>query len=220
MIRGARGWAGWCLALGVTGASALAQAADPVGIWNLRIKVGNIGEGFRTVLVRVERQAARLVAHATGVTADLREVEDLSFSNGTLHFFTGAYEYSLQVRADTVTGTVTSPAGRQDVTGTRQTTLGYDGDVPDVLRKTWTGVVGHRVDGVPPPGDAVAWLTARIASPADLVIWQRRVAVGFTNAETHRATLVAQAGRTVVVDGAWRTDKIEITAVRPAPPPK
>jgi hypothetical protein len=93
--------------------------------------------------------------------------------------------------------------------------------VPEVLRKTWTGVVGHRVDGVPPKdADAIAWLTARVKTADDLVIWQRRVAVAFVNAEAHRAALLAHAGKAVTIDGAWRTDRIEIAAVTPAPPPR
>jgi hypothetical protein len=211
--------AGWTAVLLAATLSAVAQTADPVGIWNLRIKVGNIGEGIRTVIVRVERKDGGLTAQATGVTAEFREVEELTFANGTLHFFAGAYEYSLAVTGDSLTGTVKSPAGTQTVAGTRQKTVGYDGDVPEVLRKTWTGVVGHRVDGVPPKDtDAVAWLTARVKSPDDLVIWQRRIAVGFVNAEVHRAALLAQAGRTVTIDGAWRRDRIEIAAVTPTPP--
>jgi hypothetical protein len=168
--------------------------------------------------VRVERKDGRLTAQATGVTADFRDVEDLTFAKDALHFFAGAYEYALAVKGDTLTGTVTSPAGTQQVTGTRQKGVGFDGDVPEVLRKTWTGVVGHRVDGVPPKdADAVAWLTSRVKTPDDLVIWQRRVAVGFVNADVHRAALLAQAGKSVTIDGAWRIDRIEITAVTPAP---
>ena len=91
--------------------------------------------------------------------------------------------------------------------------------MPEVLRKTWTGIVGHRVDGVPPKDvDAAAWLAARVKAPADIVLWQRRVAVGFVNADRHQAALVALAGKVVAVDGAWRVDKIEIAGLRPASP--
>ena len=191
------------------------MAQDPAGIWNLRIRVGNIGEGYRTVLVRVERRGDTLVAQASGVTPDLRDVEDFSYKADTLRFATGAYEYELVVKGDTVTGTVTSPAGTQEVTGTRQSGLGFGGDVPEVLRKEWTGVIGHRTEG-PPPGDAadpVAWLKQRVKSADDVVLWQRRVAVGFANAAQHQAVLIDLAGKAVVVDGAWRTDRIEIAGV-------
>ena len=57
---------------------------DPVGVWNLRIRVGNIGEGVRTVLVQVERKDGALTARASGVTADLREVEELTLAGGVL----------------------------------------------------------------------------------------------------------------------------------------
>ena len=114
---------------------------------------------------------------------------------------------------------MTSPAGRQDVTGTRQAGLGYGGDVPEVLRKTWTGV------DRPPRGRRAAegrrsraWLTARVKAPADIVLWQRRVVVGFVNADGHQAALVALAGKAVAVDGAWRVDKIEIAGLRPVSP--
>jgi hypothetical protein len=188
---------------------------DPVGVWNLRIRVGNIGEGYRTVLVRVERRAGRLEAQATGVTPEFRDVEDFSWERDTLRFAAGAYEYALTVKGDTITGTVTSPAGRQGVTGTRQQGLGFGGDVPEVLRKTWTGVVGHRTEGPPPSGvpDPTAWLGERVKTIDDLVLWQRRVPVGFTNAEDHRATLLRHAGKTVTVEGAWRTDRIEIVSI-------
>jgi hypothetical protein len=190
-------------------------AQDPAGIWNLRIRVGNIGEGYRTVLVRVERRGDTLVAQASGVTPDLRDVEDFSYKADTLRFATGAYEYELVVKGDTVSGTVTSPAGTQEVTGTRQSGLGFGGDVPEVMRKEWTGVIGHRTEG-PPPGDAadpVAWLKQRVKSADDVVLWQRRVAVGFANAAQHQAVLIDLAGKSVVVDGAWRTDRIEIAGV-------
>jgi hypothetical protein len=42
------------------------------------------------------------------------------------------------------------------------------------------------------------------------------VAVGFTNGDQHRATLLGYAGQTVVVDGAWRTDRIEIASMKTA----
>jgi hypothetical protein len=202
-------------------ASSVAQssaAQDPVGVWNLRIRVGNIGEGYRTVLVRVERRGDTLVAQASGVTPDFRDVEDFSYQADTLRFATGAYEYELVVKSDTVTGTVTSPAGTQEVTGARQASLGFGGDVPEVLRKTWNGVIGHRTEGVPPAdaADPVAWLKQRVKTADDLVLWQRRVPVAFANAAQYRAALIELAGKSVVVDGAWRTDRIEIAGIVPA----
>jgi hypothetical protein len=203
-----------CLLL--AGAAAAAGQPDPVGVWNLRIRVGNIGEGYRTILVRVERRGDRLEAQASGVTPEFREVEDFSWAEGTMKFATGAYEYELTVKGDQMTGSVTSPAGRQDVTGTRQRSLGFGGDVPEVLQKEWTGVVGHRVDGVPPAEspDPVEWLRARVKTPDDIVLWQRRVPVGFTNVAAHEAALLRHAGKSVTVAGTWRTDRIEITAIR------
>jgi hypothetical protein len=198
--------------------SAPSAAQDPVGIWNLRIRVGNIGEGYRTVLVRVERRGDTLVAQASGVTPDLRDVEDFSYKGETLRFASGAYEYELVVKGDTVTGSVTSPSGRQEVTGTRQQGLGFGGDVPEVLRKTWTGVIGHRNEGPPPTEapDAVAWLRQRVKSADDVVLWQRRVPIGFANVETYQQSLIEHAGKPVVIEGAWRTDRIEIAGIVPA----
>jgi hypothetical protein len=117
-----------------------------------------------------------------------------------------------------VTGTVSSPAGRQEVTGNRQSGLGFGGDVPEVLRKTWSGVIGHRLEGAPPAGegDPIGWLKARVKGAEDVVLWQRRVAVGFANGEPFLATLLEHAGKPVVIEGAWRTDRIEIAAVRAA----
>jgi hypothetical protein len=191
------------------------QPAAPTGIWNLRIRVGNIGEGYRTVLVRVERRGETLVAQASGVTPELRDVEDFSYDAGTLRFASGAYEYELVIRGDTLSGTVTSPAGKQEVTGTRQAGLGFGGDVPEVLRKTWNGVIGHRTEGLPPPDapDRVAWLTQRARSADDVVLWQRRVPVGFVNAGDYQQALIELAGTPVVIEGTWRTDRIEITSV-------
>jgi hypothetical protein len=206
--------------LGVVALMALVAAQqDPAGVWNLRIRVGNIGEGFRTVLVRVERRGDALVAQASGVTPELRDVEDFSFRDDTLRFVTGAYEYELAVKGDTVIGTVTSPSGRQDVTGTRQKGLGFVGDVPEVLRKTWTGVIGHRTDGPPPAAapDPIAWLKQRIKTADDVVLWQRRVPVGFANAEQYQQVLIEHSGKPVVIEGAWRTDRIEITNVKAEP---
>ena len=208
----------WRLALFLTTVLVVPVSAqdDPVGVWNLRIRVGNIGEGYRTVLVRVERHGDALAAQASGVTPDLRDVEDFRYEGNTLRFATGAYEYELVVKADTVTGSVTSPSGRQEVSGTRQSGLGFGGDVPEVLRKTWSGVIGHRTEGPPPSdvADPAGWLTERMKGPDDVVLWQRRVPVGFANADRYRATLVEHAGKTVVVEGAWRTDRIEIASVK------
>jgi hypothetical protein len=210
-MRGLRPVVFWLLLWVVTAAA----QQDPVGVWNLRIRVGNIGEGYRTVLVRVERRGDTLVAQASGVTPELKDVEDFSYTADTLRFATGAYEYELVVKGDVVSGTVTSPSGRQEVTGTRQSGLGFGGDVPEVLRKTWSGVIGHRTEGPPPAdaADAVAWLKQRVKSADDVVLWQRRVAVGFVNAENYQQQLIDLAGKPVVVDGAWRTDRIEIAGV-------
>ena len=208
----------WRLALFLTIVLVVRVSAqdDPVGVWNLRIRVGNIGEGYRTVLVRVERRDDALAAQASGVTPDLRDVEDFRYEDNTLRFATGAYEYELVVKADTVTGSVTSPSGRQEVSGARQSGLGFGGDVPEVLRKTWSGVIGHRTEGPPPSdvADPAGWLAQRMKGPDDVVLWQRRVPVGFANADRYRATLVEYAGKTVVIDGAWRTDRIEIATVK------
>jgi hypothetical protein len=130
-MRGLRPVVFWLLLWVVTAAA----QQDPVGVWNLRIRVGNIGEGYRTVLVRVERRGDTLVAQASGVTPELKDVEDFSYTADTLRFATGAYEYELVVKGDVVSGTVTSPSGRQEVTGTRQSGLGFGGDVPEVLAR-------------------------------------------------------------------------------------
>lgn len=220
MLTWLRARAAAALVLVVMPVAPAAAQQDPVGVWNLRIRVGNIGEGFRTVLVRVERRGDTLMAQASGVTPDFRDVEEFSYQGDTLRFATGAYEYELVVKGDTATGTVTSPAGRQEVTGTRQASLGFGGDVPEVLRKTWTGVIGHRTEG-PPPGDAadpVSWLKQRVKNADDLVLWQRRVPVSFANAGQYQADLINLAGNSVVVDGAWRTDRIEIASVKTATP--
>jgi hypothetical protein len=44
-------------------------------------------------------------------------------------------------------------------------------------------------------------------------LWQRRVPIGFANAETYRQSLIEHAGKPVVIEGAWRTDRIEIAGI-------
>jgi hypothetical protein len=204
-----------CLFLGSASAAA---AEDPVGIWNLKIRVGKVGQGLRTVLLKVDRAGETLTAHVSGLSNELRPADRFSFERDTMVVEYGAYTYKLKLQGNQVRGTVSSPSGSQEVEGTRQETLSFFGDTPEPFAKEWTGVLGPR-SGPPPQDerDPAAWVKSRISSPNDLVLWMRRTSVDFTNAPKFSEALLQHAGRTVSIAGTWRTDRIEIDQIKPVP---
>jgi hypothetical protein len=203
-----------------------AAAEDAVGIWNLKI-------GNRTVLLQVDRSGETLSAKVSGARRDLRPADRVEFDGSVLTVEYGAFTYALTVKGATVQGTVTSPSGREEVTGTRQATLMLGGDAPAAVERTWWGRVGARDAGVPPRDERApgAWLKARIKSADDWVLeaWRNSddsprpsEALGtqrlsFVNASQHEGDLFRLAGTVVVVSGLWKVDRIEIRKVEPAP---
>jgi hypothetical protein len=193
------------------------------GIWNLKVPVGNIGAGVRTVLLKVEEKGGRLTAKITNIGNKAEDVDKLEVSDGRLVVEYGAYKYDLKiVDDDRIAGTVTSPSGAHQVTGARQEKLLYAGDDPAPFHRFWIGSVGLRTDGAPPTGepDPAGWIKRRMKSPADLVLVARRQAIGFSNAEAFASVLLQHAGRPVTVTGTWQVDRIAIEKVEPAPADK
>jgi hypothetical protein len=198
---------------------------DAVGIWNLKI-------GSRTVLLQVDRSAGGLSAKVSGPRRDLRPADRVEFDGRVLTVEYGAFTYALTVNGATVHGTVTSPSGREDVAGARQTTLMLGGDAPPAVERAWWGRVGARDAGVPPTErDPGGWLEARIKSPDDWVLEAWRTSddsprpsaalgtqrLSFVNARQHEAALLRLAGKVVIVTGTWKVDRIDIRKVEPAP---
>jgi hypothetical protein len=115
------------------------------GIWNLKVPVGNIGAGVRTVLLKVEEKGGRLTAKITNIGNKAEDVDKLEVSDGRLVVEYGAYKYDLKiVDDDRIAGTVTSPSGAHQVTGARQEKLLYAGDDPAPFHRFWIGSVGLR----------------------------------------------------------------------------
>jgi hypothetical protein len=205
------------VALACSGVVAAAQ--EPAGLWNLKIRPDSQGPPVRTVLLKVEQADGKLRAQVSGLRNDLRPADKVAFESGSLVVEYGAYTYTLKLEGDELHGTVTSPTGTQHVDGARQKTLSFYGDAPPPLTKEWTGVLVPR-SGPPPQGEAdpVSWVKARAARAEDLVLWARRTPIEFTNASAFADVLMQQAGRTVTIAGTWKTDRIEIDQIKPAPP--
>lgn len=201
-------------------AASVDAAQDPLGVWNLKVRVGNVGQGLRTVLLKVEKDAdGGLKGTISDLRNDMRPTEKLTFEKDVLTVEYGAYTYVLKVVGDTVTGTVANPTGTQNITGERQATTLYFGDKVAPLQKEWSGILGPRT-AAPPPGEknTESWAKPLVSGPGDVVLWSRRVKVEFTNAAAHEAALMELVGKNVVIAGTWRTDKLEIDTIKAVPP--
>jgi hypothetical protein len=209
------------LAIFLASMAPAAAAQEPVGVWNLQVKVGNIGAGVRTVLLKVDRVDGKLSAQVSGLRNDMRPADSIQLDKDTLVVEYGAYTYRLTVDGDRIRGTVTNPAGSQQVEGARQSSMSFFGDEKAEFKKEWVGVLGPRATQIPPDeGDPVGWTRSRVSAATDLVLWLRRTPVDFTNTTKFADVLMQYAGRSVAIAGTWRTDRIEIEAVKPGPPPR
>jgi hypothetical protein len=215
------------LAAGTMLAPAPATAqADPVGVWNIRSRdmTDRATGGVRVVLLRVEESRGGLSAEITSIRNTFMPVEDFRFDGDTMRVTFGSYAYTLAVEGDDLTGSLVSPLGTQEVEGLRQQrTLTYVGDEPAEFRTTRPGVLGHRTQLEPPPGesDPAAWVRSRIGSVRDLalVVGRRaKVAIAFTNPEEFEDELLRLAGQPVTVVGVWVGERLEIESVEPDTP--
>jgi hypothetical protein len=174
----------------------LAAAADsPVGNWKMTIKVGNRGEGLRTVVLEVQEKGGGYTGRITSMQNRMVDADAVEFDGTTLSVVYGSYRYEIEVEGDTANGTVASPAGTQEVTAKRQSTQLFAGDDPAAYQRTWSGKI-ERGDS----GFAVA---------------TRRHRFLFTNADEFRAELEGMVEKEVEITGVWRVDRIEIQKIEP-----
>lgn len=210
---------------------------DPVGTWNLKsseVPGRRLGDGQtmpaavpssgagKTVILQVEEAGGELRAQMTSISDSLVEVDDFRLEGGTMFVEFGAYEYTLSLDGDRITGTVVSPLGEFEIAGDRQDTgLLYVGE-PEVFYTNHPGVVGHRTELAPPEGaeDPAAWLRQRVQSAEDLALISDLggIALEFTNASEFEEELLRYAGQEVEVSGTWRGERIEIEAIELLPP--
>jgi len=176
----------FCLAL-------LAAAETPVGNWNMTIKVGNRGEGLRTVVLEVKEKDQGYSAQITSMQNRMVDADEVSFEGKTLTVVYGSYSYELEIDGDTAKGTVTSPSGAQDVEAKRQSTQLFAGDQPPPYQKTWSGTIEVGVGG--------------------FALVTRRHRFSFFNAESFRDELEGMVGQEVEITGLWRVDRIEIQKI-------
>ena len=196
---------------------AAAQSSDVVGIWNLETR--NLAQratgGVRNVLLRIEENGGVLQAQMTSPRSTFLDVETFRFENGAMYVAFGAYEYSLDVQGDQLSGTMFSPVDTVAVRGTRQNGTMYVGDEPEIFHTTRTAVLGHRTSLAPPreESDPAGWVKSRIDSPADLALIVRGHAVPFTNSADFEDDLLAYAGLRVTVLGVWVGERLEIEEI-------
>ena len=176
----------FCLAL-------LAAAETPVGNWNLTLKVGNRGEGLRTVVLEVKEKDDGYSARITSMQNRMVDADEVSFEDGTLTVVYGSYRYELEIDGDNAKGTVTSPSGVQEVEAKRQSTQLFAGDQPPAYQKTWSGRIEAGVGG--------------------FALVTRRHRFSFLNAESFRHELEDMVGQEVEITGLWRVDRIEIQRI-------
>ena len=212
------------LGTGLSGCSE-APVQDPTGLWHLKSadKTQRATGGIRTVLLRVDEVGEELRGQITSVRDTFLDFDGLRFDDGVMGFRFGAHEYTLELDGDQVAGTAVSPLGSQEISGTRQRdTLLYVGDRPPELTITRTGIIGHRIDLVPPEEeqDPTAWVLGRVRSPDELalIVFRRthRVVVGFTNADEFQQQLRAHAGQQVRIAGVWIGDEIRLESIEAA----
>ena len=210
------------LSVALIAQSAEAQSDEVVGIWNLetRTLAQRATGGVRKVLLRIEHGAGGLEVQMTSPRATYLDVQEFRYGNGAMFVAFGAYEYSLYVDGDRVTGTMFSPLDTLTVTGTRQEGTLFVGDEPAVFRTTRTAILGHRKALAPPreETDPVGWVSSRIDSVEDLALIVRGHAVSFTNAVDFGEDLLAYAGQRVRVTGVWVGEQIQIEVLAPARP--
>jgi hypothetical protein len=143
------------------------------------------------------------------------DVQEFRYENGAMFVAFGAYEYSLDVAGERLTGTMFSPVDTLAVTGTRQEGTMFVGDEPEDFHSTRTAILGHRTSLAPPNDepDPVRWVTSRIGSVEDVALIVRGHAVSFTNSADFEEDLLAYAGRRVSITGLWVGERIMIEEI-------
>ena len=195
----------------------VAQSTDVVGIWNLETR--NLAEratgGVRNVLLRVEQGDRGLRAQMTSPRSTFLDVQEFRYEDGAMFVAFGAYEYTLDVEGDRLTGTMFSPVDTVAVTGKRQEGTMFVGDEPEDFHSTRTAILGHRTDLAPPRDepDPARWVKRRIDSVQDLALIVRGHAVSFTNWADFEEDLLAYAGRRVSITGLWIGERILIEEI-------
>ena len=173
------------------------------------------------MLLRLEEIDGEFEGELTSIRDTFLPVDGLRVAGGEMSFGFGAYEYTLELDGDRVTGTVVSPLGTQEVSGSRQDgTLMYDR--PEEFRTQREGVIGHRIELAPPEEeqDPAAWVLGRVQSPEDLALIvflsNHKVAVSFVNAEDFEMQLRAHAGQRVKITAVWEADKLRLESIEAA----
>ena len=208
---------GVVLGLAVASGQAAAQAPDPSGTWNLETR--NLAEratgGVRNVLLRIERRGDGYGAEMTSPRTTFLEVQDFRYEENTITVRFGAYVYTLTLEDDRLVGTMVSPVDTVAVSGRRQEGTMYAGDAPAEYVATRTGMLGHRVDLLPPEGEADpgTWVRSRIGAVEDFALILRGIPVSFANPAEFEAELAALAGRRVRVTGAWVGERYRIDGI-------
>jgi hypothetical protein len=121
------------------------------------------------------------------------DADEVTFEGRTLTVVYGSYRYELEIEGDAAKGTVTSPAGTQEVEAKRQSTQLLAGDQPPPYQKTWSGKVEVGAGG--------------------FALVTRRHRLSFLNAESFRNELEGMVGQEVEITGLWRVDRIEIQKI-------
>ncbi len=178
----------------ILGLVLLAPPEAPTGNWNMTLKVGNRGEGLRTVVLEVKAKEGGYSGRITSMQNRMVDADEVTFDGKTLTVVYGSYRYELEIEGDTAKGSVTSPSGTQEVEAKRQSTQLFAGDAPKAYQKTWSG----RIE----------------AGDGGFAIVTRRHRFGFLNADSFRAELEGMVGQEVEIIGLWRVDRIEIQKIQ------
>jgi hypothetical protein len=168
---------------------------DPTGNWKMTIKVGHLGEGLRTVILEISEEDEGYKGQLTSMQNRMTDADEVTFDGEVLTIWYGSYEYKLKIDGDTASGSVTSPAGTQEVTANRQTSQLFAGDAPEPYQKTWRGTLEKQEDGY--------------------AIVTRRNTFNFINADAFEEQLSSLVDQDATVTGLWRIDKIEILTIEP-----
>jgi hypothetical protein len=177
----------------ILGLLLLSSPETPAGNWNMTIKVGNRGEGLRTVVLEVEAEESGYSGRLTSMQNRMVDADEVTFDGKTLTVVYGSYRYELEIEGDTAKGSVTSPSGTQEVEAKRQATQLFAGDEPPPYQKTWSGHIE--------------------AGDGGFAIVTRRHRFSFLNADSFRDELEGVVGQEVEIIGLWRVDRIEIQEI-------
>jgi len=163
------------------------------GNWNMTLRVGHRGEGIRTVVLEVKEKDGGYSGRLTSMQNRMVDADEVTFEDDTLTVVYGSYRYELEIEGDAATGTVSSPAGTQEITARRQSTQLFAGDDPAAYQKTWSG----RIE----------------AKDGNFAVVTRRHSFGFTNEDAFRDELEGMVGKEAEITGLWRVDRIEIQTI-------